>query len=430
MERDEWQALIVCWIFSSIIGYLTTNALYGIVLACLIITFPVLLIIRYFKYSRKFGVLPLPPFACYIYDENGLLGGFKGKDWQLVENPTDLITEKKLRVKKYDKERGEFDDKNSILELDFEEEYNKLLNEFLKQFIPDPDPNDDLNNTQSLGYLIRKSGRMELLEQYNRLSMEQKINIAEVMRTLLALHFNLIGTPKVYQIASLTNGIYIYWFALALPHEYSTYRTKLFFRKWNIIPWRSGFPVVEMWGKEVAHFVQRIGNKELKVVLALPIQDEQYRKEKFFNIKKYSIFVDALGAYTKKILEAIPQLSAIELMKFEKEIAEEKAEIYRRGLDRAIASVTELSSLTMSALSLVSKASGIISKMPEVPESVKRELSTIIPEIEEKESRLKKLIEKTKGLILGETKPTEVKPPSGASVPTPSVEEEEKKSEA
>lgn len=417
MEKNEWTLLIIFWFFSGLIGYIITQALYGIVLACLIVTYPTLFIYRVFKYSKKYGIYRLPPLACYIYDETGLVGSFKSKDWTLVEQPTELITEKQLRIKKYDLEERKFLEQNSIIELDYTQEYFRLLDSFLKQLIPDP---SEQKNPQSLDYLLIKSGNRSLIEQYEKLSYEQKINVSELARTILAFRFIQPSLPKVYQIASMENKIYIYWFANALPHEYSTYRTRLRFTKWNIVPWISGFPVVEMWGKVIEKYQQVIGNTAFTIIYALPLQDEQYRKERHLNIMKYGIYVDALGKYTENIMQAIPTIKAIELIKYDKEVAEKVAVMYKDALEKTLASMSELSTFISTVISLLVKASSIVSKTPEIPEPLKQELTSLIPEAKEKESRIEKLKESIRGLLLG--KPEETKPPSGVQ-PLPQTTE-------
>jgi hypothetical protein len=420
MERDEIFALAIFWFFASIIGYATTAALWGMLLACLIVTYPALFIVRYFKYSKKFGVYKLPPFACEIYDEAGLLASFKAKDWVLDELPKDLVTEKALKIKRYNVETGEFM-QNETITIDFLAEYYKLLDEFLKQLIPNPSSNPET----SLDTLVKKTGNPTLIAQYSKLSETEKINVAELARLLLALHFGLTNPPKVYQIASLTQGVYIYWFAFAPPTEYATKRSKMRFNAWNVLPWVAGFPVVEMWGKEVTYggksLYHYIGKRELKVLMCMPLQDELYRKEKVLNIKKYSLIASALGLYTERVLEALPSLSYLHIVQAERDRYREIADIYKQGIDQATATISGLSSDIMTAYTLVARAAGIISKIPGVPESLRRELESFLPVIEEKKSKIEKLKESLTSLIYG--------PEAKAPPPKPPTAPEEKKEE-
>jgi hypothetical protein len=422
IERDEIFALAIFWFFASIIGYAVTSALWGILLACLIVTYPALFIIRYFKYSKKFGVYKLPPFACEIYDESGLLASFKAKDWVLDELPKDMVTEKELRIKKYNVDTGEFEPKNNVVALDFLAEYSKLVNEFLKQLIPNPSPNPEM----SLDTLVKKIDKPELVEQYNKLTKEQKIDVAELARLLLAIKFGLTNPPKVYQIASLTQGVYIYWFAFAPPIEYATKRTKMKFRAWNVFYWVSGFPVVEMWGKEVTYgnkdLYHYIGKRELKVLMCMPLQDEMYRQEKFLNIKKYSLIASALGLYTEKVLEALPSLSYLHIVQAERDRYKELADIYKDGLDKATADLSSVSSDMMSAYALVSKAAGVVSRIPGVPKALEEELKSLVPSIAEKKSKIDTLKEKLSSLVYG----PEAKPKPPTTVPTTEEEKREK----
>jgi len=418
MERDEWIGLFILWTFFGLIGYsLAGGELWGLVFACLIVTFPGLVIIRYFKYNKKYGLYRLPPFACHIYDESGLLASFKGKDWTLDEAPKELVTEKTLRIKKYNVEEERFENQNQTIELNFLDEYYKLLDEFLKQFISNPGEGE-----QSLDFLIKKTGNPTLIAQYQKLTAEEKINVAELARALLALRFGLATPPKVYPIASLTNGVYIYWFAFAPPNEYATYRTKQVFRKWNIVPWVSGFPVVEMWGKETNELMM-IGGRQLRIILAMPLQDENYRKEKYLNIKKYSIIASALSVYTEKVLDALPTLAFLDLIQRERDRYKEEKEIYKQGLLQTTADIAAVSSTLVTALSMVSRAAGAISKLPEVPESIKKELERVVPLVSEEKSRLERIKERLTSLVTGEKPPT--KPPT-ISVPTEEKKEEEK----
>jgi hypothetical protein len=425
MERDEIATLAIFWFFASLIGFGITGALWGILLACLIVTYPALFIIRYFKFSKKFGVYKLPPFACEIYDEAGMLASFKAKDWVLDELPKDMVTEKRLRIKRYSVETGEFEPHNNEITLDFLEEYYKLVDEFLKQLIPNPTSNPET----SLDTLVKKTGNLKLIEQYNKLTTEEKINVAELARLLLAIHFGLTHPPKVYQIASLTQGVYIYWFAFAPPTEYATKRTKMRFKAWNVLPWVSGFPVVEMWGKEVTYggktLYQYIGRRELKVLMCMPLQDEKYRQEKFLNIKKYSLIASALGLYTEKVLEALPSLAYLHVVQAERDRYKELSDIYRQGLDQATATISSVSSDIMTAYTLVARAAGVISKMPGAPESLKKELESFLPVIEEKKTRIEKAKEFLTSLIYGE-KP---KPPTTVP-PTEEKREEKEKAES
>jgi len=426
IERDELFTLAIFWFFASLIGFGTTGALWGILLACLIVTYPALFIVRYFKYSKKFGIYKLPHFACEIYDEAGMLASFKAKDWILDELPKDMVTEKALKIKKYNVDTGEFEPKNNEINLDFLNEYYKLVNEFLKQLIPNPTSNPET----SLDTLVKKIDNPKLTEQYNKLTKSEKIDVAELARLLLAIHFGLTNPPKVYQIASLTQGIYIYWFAFAPPIEYATKRTKMRFKAWNVLPWVSGFPVVEMWGKEVTYggkdLYHYIGKRELKVLMCMPLQDEMYRQEKFLNIKKYSLIASALGLYTEKVLDALPSLSFLHIVQAERDRYKEISDIYKQGLDQATASISSLSSDIMSALALVSRAAGLVSRIPGVPESLKEELKSLVPTITEKRSKIEALKEKLATLVYGpEAKP---KPPS--TVPAAEEEKEKEKEKA
>jgi hypothetical protein len=422
MERDEITVLAVFWFFASLIGFGATGALWGIILACLIVTYPALFIIRYFKFSKKFGVYKLSPFACEIYDEAGMLASFKAKDWVLDELPKDLVTIKQLKIKVYNTEKGKFESENNVTNLDFLEKYYELIDEFLKQLIPNPSTNPD----RSLDTLVKKIKRPELIEQYNKLTVEEKISVAELARLLLAIHFGLTNPPKVYAIASLTQGVYIYWFAHAPPIEYATKRTKMRFKAWNVVPWVSGFPVVEMWGKELKYgkeqVYQYIGKRELRVLMCMPLQDEKYRQEKFLNIKKYSLIADALGLYTEKVLEALPSLAYLHIVQAERDRYKELSDIYRQGLDQATATISSVSSDIMTAYSLVARAAGIISKMPGAPESLKKELESFLPVIEERKSRVEKAKEFLTSLIYGE-KP---KPPTTVPITGEKKEEKEK----
>ena len=427
IERDELFTLAIFWFFASLIGFGATGALWGILLACLIVTYPALFIVRYFKFSKKFGVYKLPPFACEIYDEAGMLASFKAKDWVLDELPKDMITEKELRIKKYNVDTGEFEPKNNIIALDFLAEYSKLVNEFLKQIIPNPSPNPEM----SLDTLVKKIDKPELIEQYSKLTKEQKIDVAELARLLLAIKFGLTNPPKVYQIASLTQGVYIYWFAFAPPIEYATKRTKMRFKAWNVLPWVSGFPVVEMWGKEVTYgnkdLYHYIGKRELKVLMCMPLQDEMYRQEKFLNIKKYSLIASALGLYTEKVLDALPSLSYLHIVQAERDRYKELADIYKEGLDKATADLSSVSSDMMSAYSLVSKAAGVVARIPGVPKALEEELKSLVPSIEEKKSKIDALKEKLSSLVYGpEAKP---KPPTTVPATTEEEKREKEKSE-
>jgi hypothetical protein len=351
-----------------------------------------------------------------------MLASFKAKDWVLDELPKDLVTVKQLKIKVYNIEKGEFESENNVTNLDFLEKYYELIDEFLKQLIPNPSTNPD----RSLDTLVKKIKRLELIEQYNKLTVEEKINVAELARLLLAIHFGLTNPPKVYAIASLTQGVYIYWFAHAPPIEYATKRTKMRFKAWNVVPWVSGFPVVEMWGKELKYgkeqVYQYIGKRELRVLMCMPLQDEKYRQEKFLNIKKYSLIADALGLYTEKVLEALPSLAYLRIVQAERDRYKELADIYKQALDNATADLSSVSSDMMSAYSLVSKAAGVVARIPGVPKALEEELKSLVPSIAENKSKIDVLKEKLSALVYG----PEAKPKPPTTIPTTEEKEKEK----
>jgi len=423
MDTDELLPLIFVNVVFDLIAYLSGGLLLAII-TFLVVSYITLFIIRYFKYGRRIGKYKLAPFACYIFDDKGLLASFKGTDWEVIDEPTELISAK-VRYKEYDSKSKSFKKDEVETEIDYLKIYKNVLQKFLTRLIPDPaNPGEGYSGELTLDDLIKNYREPELYNKYKQLSLEDKKKLVEFMRAALASQLGLEPLPKLYQIASLSNGVFIYWFANGQPAEYYTYPSKQLFKKWKIVPWIRGFPVVEMWGVEIKG-KREIRGKLLRCLICMPIQDERYRKEKSLNIKRYTIIASALTNYTSKILDILPYIDSIELLRKERDKYKEEVEVYRQGIMQIYADIGVVANSWFSAMRLLSKVSGAVSTMPTIPKEIKDELQELLPKIEKGKSRferIKAVLSKLKGKE--EEEEEEVKPPPETVTPSASPGEE------
>jgi len=421
MELDEIIPLVILnTIFGGVAIYVA-----GILVAiptCIVMSYITLLIIRFFKYSQRAGIYQISPFACHIFDDKGLLASFKGSDWWAVEEPVELTTTK-ATIKTIDETTGEMKDQNEMLDVNYQKVYEETLDLLLKTIIPDP-PNPNSGNTTevTLDDTVKNVKDHKLLEKYNNLGLEEKKFVAQIGRALL---FKELGEsfPKLYQVASLSNEVFIYWFAQGQPAEYFTYRSKQFFRKWKIIPWFRGFPVIEMWGAEIREKREVVG-KVLRCLICMPIQDENVRREKTLNMKKYSIIASALTTYTTTILKALPYLAFFDLIKTERDRYKEESEVYKKGMMSIYADISSVSNLFFSAMSLLSKVGGAISAMPSVPKEITKELEELVPAMKAEATKFGKIKEAVTKLTSEEAEKKEkLSAPPKTETPTTPPEE-------
>lgn len=404
--------------FFTIVGFLV-GGLTGALITPILVGWLTYLIMMRFKYGKPYGIYKLAPFACKIYDEKGrLIGSFKGTDWTEVEEPIPLMTREKFEIRKYDVETKSFKESDEVIEVDYAQSFKNVLNFFLNEIIPPPEKNESnpaQPATQSailkptLETLIKQLGKDELKVKYKQMTYEEKVAIHELIKEIIATKLLMEYPPKVYKLASLSNGVFIYWFAQGEPAEYYSYMSKQSFKKWKTVPWRRGFPVVEMWGVELKE-IRIIHDIELKCLLCMPIQDERYKRLKSLLLQKYTIIASALATYTKEILDALPYMAFFNLIQTERDRYLEEKEVYKEGLIKIYADIGSLSSWFFTAISLLSQVSGAISANPEIPEKIKKQLSALIPSMEEKKTMIEKIGEKVRQLT-AEKVETQPKPP-------------------
>lgn len=421
LPRDEFiPTLFVALVFGFIallLGPLSSAIVVAIVFAII-----ALIIVRKIKYGKSYGIYQVSPFACDIFDERGwLLVSFKGTDWRMMEEPSELVTTK-AKIKKYDYDRERFGDENQIVEIDYLKEYKKVLDMFLEGIVPNPTKEVVPNpNIATLDTVIKNIRDDELWLKYKNLSYEQKMDIAKLMRSALAVELSSASPPKVYKIASLSNQVFIYWFAFGQPAEYYTSRSKRFFKKWRSpLFWIRGFPVVEMYGAELKE-MRMIENIQLRTLICMPIQDEKYRREKSLNIRRYGLLSSALATYTQTILEVLPYLAHFDLVAVERQKYKEEKEVYKQGITSIYADISSVSALWTSAMSLLSKVAGYVVTAPGIPEDIKRQFKELMPAITEEKGKIEKIAEKVKGYVT--EKPKEETKPIVSGIQTERSEE-------
>ena len=208
------EALVVFGLSFLISGFISL-VFFGLSIAVfliffLITSFILLFLKRYFKFSKPFGQYQLSPFAI-VTD----FGRWQIHDAYALEAPVHLMS-KKIKIKKFDEYSGEVLDEE-VLELNFKSVWKELLGKHIA----------------------------EMMYEYTGPK-----NIRDEITKFLVEIFSIDAEPKLYQVVSGANNLIIYWFGNSQPAEYGIYRTKMFFKKWNIMPWFSlrGLPVVEAFG--------------------------------------------------------------------------------------------------------------------------------------------------------------------------------------
>jgi len=414
-------------------GYIIADIIGAIIFAT-IVTYFFFTIICWIKYGKKYGVYRLPAFCIEIYNSAGeLIAGFKGDDWTVLENPVPITSKESLTVK-VKKEDNTMEEK--ILELDYRKMLREYVDKALQNIIPNPEKynsnpiNPETQKAQTivtekmtfekaLENAVRKTGDLELLQEIQKLSYEEKVMLAKLMRQLLACHLIPVENLKVYKITSLTNEVFLFWIAQAEPQQYQTKTEKTYFRKYKVWLSRKGLPVVEVWGAEMRTsfkgklmpITYEIQGYELKCFFCLPIQDERYRYLKLLLMQQYDIIASAISKYVQEMLEALPYITRVDLLTKECEVYKEEVEILREGIQRIYGEISELSGMIYSSLALVTQLSGLLTKIP-LPKETKEKLAQLGYAVEEQKGRIEKLAGAIKRLIVGKTeekpKPIEI----------------------
>jgi len=422
--------LMLIWGF---IGFFLGGIL-GMILIGFLFTFFSHILICRIIYGKTYGAYKIGPFACHIFDSKGnVIASFKGDDWVVVEKPISLIHKQTLEIQKNLKTNPRASEETKKITIDYTKKLWEFLNIFTKRQIPDAEPieqvsKDKKNNNPSqltkidlkIEDALRKTGFDEkLLLSFRSLDNEKKKLFVKIARRILASMIISSEPLKVYKIASLSNGVFMYWIGHSEPPSYFTYKHKQYFRKWrSFLPWQKGMPVVEMWGSELRD-VYDIEGVELRGLFCMPIQDERYRELKGLLIQSYEIIASALTSLTEDILPALPYISRIGLILTEREMFKQEKEIFKEGMISVHQELSEMYSMLNTAIKLATKvvgAEGVVVS-PQTRKAI-ADLGVTMKEIEKKKGKIERIMDTVKGLTKEETT---TKP---ATLPTFTTEQE------
>lgn len=370
---EIFKVLFFAFIVSSILTLIIASTSFTIFLALFVFSsFIFLVISRYFFYTRPLGQYQLSPFALVTE-----FGRWKITDPYAVEAPVHLHT-KPMKIKIFNKHTGELEQDNVKLELNFKTIWTELITKNIREIFP----------------------RIEELDFLKIENKEQKDIIRKAIIDYLVYFMSLDVEPKLYEIVSATNNLVIFWFGNSQPAEYGLYRTKQFYKKWNIVPaiTLKGMPVVEAFGVVLKDKITLEEDTDFDCLLCLPIFDEQYRKMRSLNLAKYERIADSLATMAQKFNQALPTLDYIELTEAEKDRALREKEVMRSGVMNAYTDVSTLSVLYTDLLSQVSTALGKPASSPEMPQETKQTLENIKKKAEEGKSRIDSLKEQVSKL--------------------------------
>jgi len=448
MKASDILTLMFLELILGFFGYIIADII-GILIFCTIIAYILFTIICWLKYGKKYGVYRLPAFCMHIFNSKGeLIASFKGDDWTVLETPLPLTHKERLKIKIRD-ESGEETEK--VLELDYHKIYRDYLDKALKNIIPDPKHNptsssskqlleqETLKEPKTLTFddvvenALSRIGDTKSYLEFQKLSYEDKLRIAKLMRNILASYLFEEEKLRVYKITSLTNEIYLLWIAQSEPQQYYTYTEKQYFKKWKVWLSRKGLPVIEAWGAEMrtpykgklTPITYEIEGQELKAYFCMPIQDERYRYLRILLMQQYDIIASAVSKYVEDILEALPYTSRIDLIMKEMDVYKQEVEIYREGIQQIYGELSELSSMVYRNFALVSQLSGVLARLP-IPKETKQKLSELGISFEEQKSKLQQIAGTLKRLVIREK---EEKPKVEIEKLEPTKEKEETKIE-
>ena len=410
----EKRQLIPALIPTILIGTVSTLA-WGILSGMFVsfISFIVIyIIVGRLIYGKRYGDKVIP-FATDMVDENmEPLARFKETDWQLLRKPSEVVEIEHAKVSEMLSEsKLEMKPGKNVI-INYSLLYKESRDKFWKNLFP---------NSPGLDVIIANlSGDFyeDIKTFYDLLPSNGRNLLAKTIRAVVDFQISPKDPPKLWEISSLSAGVVLDFFAQNEPAVYQSYRGSTKFRKWRVMPWFGGFPVVKMWGYKVG-LKTEVEGVLLDHLVTFPTEDEYMMKQKALNLAKFSNSAEALSLYAQNFMYLYPYVTDLESMKTQKTLLLVSWQKILNSLPEFEEIIGELSDRAFSAQRMVMQLSGLITEAEEIPEDIK----AIAKRYEEQVEKEQKEVEKTSFRSKLSLKSLTKRPPE-ITVPPPTVPSE------
>jgi len=366
MERREIVPVFLITIMFTIISLLIWGILSAMVIA--LVTFLLSrVIVNRLIFGKKYGDA-ITPFSCRILDSNmEVLAEFQQTDWQMPRKPTNLVEIEDATLKAITRNNPE-ELKGEKITINFSELYRESKDKFWKNLIPD--------NLTTIMTNLQGNFYSDVKQFFGFLPPRGKEILAKTIRAVIEYQISPKDPPKIWEIASLSAGIHMFWVAQSEPSVYMSYRTGKKFNKWKAMPWYGGFPVVKMWGEPIgghlgAWTVEVTEGEMLPSIMCFPIEDEYIAKEKALNLARFGVVSDTFSTYAQNFMHMTPYITELKTMKTKNILLEKSWQSALNSLPEYEEIIGELSRLAFSETKKLQQLSGLIAENIELPENLR-----------------------------------------------------------
>jgi hypothetical protein len=416
MEKRQLIPTLIPTILIGVVSALAWGILSGMLVSFM--SFIVIyIIVGKMIYGKRYGDKVIP-FATDIVDENmEPLARFKETDWQLLRKPSEVVEIEQAKVTEMiEKSKLEKKKEKEVI-INYSLLYKESRDKFWRNLFP---------NSPDLDVIIANlSGDFyeDIKTFYDLLPTNGRNLLAKTIRAVVDNQISPKDPPKLWEISSLSAGVILDFFAQNEPAVYQSYRTSTKFKKWRVMPWFGGFPVVKMWGHSIG-LKTEVEGVLLNHLIAFPVEDEYLMKQRALNLAKFSIPAEALSLYAQNFMYLYPYVTDLESVKTQKTLLMVSWQKILNSLPEFEEIIGELSDRAFSAQRMVMQLSGLITEAEEIPEDIKAIAKRYKEQVEKEQKEVEKTSLRSKLSLKALTKrPPEITAPP-PTVPIEKSEEE------